>query len=237
MTVTAWLCAMAGVWLLCPRRSHPRLREPGSMVPAGLTEWLVRLPWQLGLAAGAVGYLIVGSGYRAVAAGVMIGVGAIVLASHLAEADERRRVRHLRGQLPECLTLMAAALAAGLPISAAARHLSTIMPAPSAQVLGRVTARLDLGYDEALAWQVLTTDPVWGPVARDLSRAASSGAGVVGLVEAHAREAGDDDRGRRLADARSMGVRAVLPLVGCFLPAFLLVGVVPIVASLLGSYL
>jgi hypothetical protein len=32
--------------------------------------------------------------------------------------------------------------------------------------------------------------------------------------------------------ARTAGVRAVIPLVACFLPAFILLGVVPVVAGL-----
>ena len=37
-------------------------------------------------------------------------------------------------------------------------------------------------------------------------------------------------------EARKVGVRSVVPLMACFLPAFILVGVVPIVAGLLRDF-
>jgi hypothetical protein len=42
----------------------------------------------------------------------------------------------------------------------------------------------------------------------------------------------DEARSRAEAAARAAGVRSVAPLVACFLPAFILIGIVPVVASL-----
>ena len=66
-------------------------------------------------------------------------------------------------------------------------------------------------------------------------RSAQSGAPLSTVL---ARIAQDMRRDRHAAvevAARSAGVRAVAPLAACFLPAFLLVGVVPVVASLAGA--
>ena len=55
-----------------------------------------------------------------------------------------------------------------------------------------------------------------------------------------ARIAEDMRRDRQVAvevAARSAGVKAVAPLAACFLPAFLLLGVVPVVAALASSLL
>lgn len=79
-------------------------------------------------------------------------------------------------------------------------------------------------------------DTVWGAVARDLARCAESGAAVAEVLEVHAAEARALRRARREMAARTVGVRSVLPLVCCFLPAFILVGVVPIIAATLGSF-
>jgi hypothetical protein len=66
-------------------------------------------------------------------------------------------------------------------------------------------------------------------------RAQRSGASVTHEVSRLA-----DDLERRAHQhveerARAVGVRAALPLCGCLLPAFLLVGVVPLVVGLLSS--
>ena len=76
---------------------------------------------------------------------------------------------------------------------------------------------------------------VWGPTARDLARCADSGAAISQVLAVHAAEARARRRAQRETSARTTGVRSVLPLVCCFLPAFVLVGVVPIVAATLGS--
>ena len=63
-------------------------------------------------------------------------------------------------------------------------------------------------------------------------RSAASGAPLAGVL---ARVAEDLRRDRQQVvevAARAAGVRAVAPLGACFLPAFVLVGVVPVVVSL-----
>ena len=60
------------------------------------------------------------------------------------------------------------------------------------------------------------------------------------LVESllvHAEVARQERHGQVEAAARRVGVRSVMPLMLCFIPAFLLLGVVPTVASSLLSAL
>ena len=60
------------------------------------------------------------------------------------------------------------------------------------------------------------------------------------MVEALSRHAAAAREARRtvlVVRARSVGVRSVLPLMTCFIPAFLLLGVVPTVASALAAAL
>jgi pilus assembly protein TadC len=70
-----------------------------------------------------------------------------------------------------------------------------------------------------------------------MSRASTSGVHTAALLRAVAT----DVRGRRRAvateAARRAGVRAVLPLGACFLPAFVLLGIVPTIAGLASSAL
>ena len=68
-------------------------------------------------------------------------------------------------------------------------------------------------------------------------RASTTGAPLAATVMAVA----DDERERARWDAeaaaRRAGVRAVGPLAACFLPAFVLIGVVPVVAGVAATVL
>jgi pilus assembly protein TadC len=96
-------------------------------------------------------------------------------------------------------------------------------------------AVLRLGGDPVACWSVLGEEGELAAFGRALGRAMVSGAP---LAEAVARLA-DDQRARRRrtaeAAARAVGVRAVGPLGLCFLPAFVLVGVVPVIVGVAGS--
>jgi hypothetical protein len=67
-----------------------------------------------------------------------------------------------------------------------------------------------------------------------LSRAAEGGAPVAAAVSRLAADARADARARGEQAARRVGVLAVAPLGLCFLPAFVLLGVVPVIAGLAG---
>lgn len=52
----------------------------------------------------------------------------------------------------------------------------------------------------------------------------------------HAEDARQESRDQALKQARTVGVRSVIPLMACFLPAFVLIGVVPIIAGLIQGF-
>jgi pilus assembly protein TadC len=60
---------------------------------------------------------------------------------------------------------------------------------------------------------------------------------VIESLRRHAAAARDARRARLVIRARSVGVRSVLPLMTCFIPSFLLLGVVPTVVSALTAAL
>ncbi|RBP63391.1 type II secretion system (T2SS) protein F [Brevibacterium sanguinis] len=62
-----------------------------------------------------------------------------------------------------------------------------------------------------------------------------TGVGPAPLIESVAQELRDSSRRRRQEAAAALGVRLVVPLGLCILPAFLLLSVVPVVISLLGD--
>ena len=81
----------------------------------------------------------------------------------------------------------------------------------------------------------LATDAELAPVARAMARAEASGAAPAETVARVADECREAYEAAATAAARAVGVRATVPLGVCFLPAFLLIGVVPVVAGLGGA--
>jgi pilus assembly protein TadC len=149
----------------------------------------------------------------------------------------RRRREQLIADVPPALDLIAASLAAGLPVQPVGRMVVEAFDGPVAEDLGRVLALADLGVAEAEAWRTLAGHPQLGPAALDLARSVESGTLMVEALGRHAAAARQARRTVLMVRARSVGVRSVLPLMTCFLPAFLLLGVVPTVVSALGAAL
>jgi Flp pilus assembly protein TadB len=143
----------------------------------------------------------------------------------------RRHRRQLEAAVPHAVDLMAACLAAGLSPGAALEQVRPVVVEPLSHELTGVARRLELGVDPATVWRDVAAHPQLGGLGRTMSRAVESGASV---SEAMQRLA-DDLRARGRAQvetrARAVGVKAALPLGGCLLPAFILVGVVPLVAG------
>lgn len=140
-------------------------------------------------------------------------------------------------ELPQTLELMAVCLESGATLTAAAGTMRDLSPAATAEVLGGVVSALHLGRDPSEAWLGLADHPVWGPPARDLARSLRSGTGMTESLRVHAEEARRRRREEAMRAARAVGVKSVQPLMACFLPAFVLLGVVPLVASLVSRFL
>ena len=133
--------------------------------------------------------------------------------------------------LPIAAELLSACTRAGSPTGASLTIVAAAIRGPLGDRLHRIAAHLELGSDPVTEWRRLETDPLLGPLARAMVRAAESGAPP---ADSLARLAVDRRRDRRavlLARARSVGVASAAPLAGCFLPAFMLIGVVPTIVS------
>ena len=172
------------------------------------------------------------SGIVGVAVGGAIALlGPRLLATLESRAQRQRRV-DLERQMPATADLLAACLAAGATPVEATRAVARAIGDPIATPLRRLTGALDLGADPVTAWSALASEASLRPIARAASRSAETGAPLATLLIAVADEQRDAMRARAAAAARAAGVRSVAPLVACFLPAFILVGIVPVVASL-----
>ncbi len=167
----------------------------------------------------------------------LVTVLGVVLLGRVEPARARRRRQVLVLQTPQALELMASCLAAGLPVRSACAVVVDAFDGPVAEDLGRVRALTDLGVADAEAWQRLAGHPQLGPAAADLARSVESGTLLVATLRHHAVRARERREAALQVVARSVGVRSVLPLMTCFIPAFLLLGVVPTVASALARAL
>jgi Flp pilus assembly protein TadB len=173
------------------------------------------------------------------AVGVLVGVAAVVISWRVLGRTEgpaaRRRREQLTRELPVGVQLLASCLAAGAATGPSLRLVAEALPGPLGDELRLVHHRLALGADPGAVWRELGTHPQLAPLGRTLARAHDSGASVRAAIEALAGEL----RARARADveerARSVDVRAAAPLGACFLPAFLLLGVVPLVVGIFSS--
>lgn len=132
--------------------------------------------------------------------------------------------------VPVLVELLAAAVRAGAGVPRAVGAVGAVVGGTDGDALLRVGERLRLGAD----W-----DAAWGdaPARLDIVRRSLRGAWVDGAAPTEAlRAAGAQHAHERRAAARTaaarLGVRLVLPLGACFLPAFVLVGLVPVLLAL-----
>ncbi len=165
-------------------------------------------------------------------------VAAVVVHLVLARAeppDVRREREAVRRDLPALVLLVSLALRAGSATGPAVRVAARALPGLGADRLVPAADRLGLGVDPERVWSELAHDPDLAPLGRALARAERSGAPVAAVVERLADDLARAGRAEVEQRARAVGVRAAVPLGLCLLPAFLLLGIVPLVASLVAD--
>lgn len=142
-----------------------------------------------------------------------------------------------------CLDVLAVCLRAGMAVSAAAAAAAPSAPPQLARVLRRAAALLALGADPAVAWAIPSDrsarpdDAHVDALLRLARRSASSGAALAGGVAELADQSRHDAAHAATAAAERAGVLIAAPLGLCFLPAFVCLGIVPVVAGLAGDVL
>lgn len=183
--------------------------------------------------------------------GVVCALAGVWWVDHIATSavgKERRSPRAVSrsvdpAELPMAVELFAACLAVGRGPCLAAEAVAEAFggrqegagrgpPSPIGSAFAKVAAHLRLGADPESAWRHLAAVPELGGLARSAARAARTGAPLGDLVEAVAADLRARQRASARTAARKVGVRLAAPLGGCFLPAFVLIGVVPVIAGL-----
>jgi Flp pilus assembly protein TadB len=180
------------------------------------------------------GWALVGGTPGLLAGGVVAGFSWRVL-GRAESPGARRRREELDHDLPVAVQLLGACLQAGAAISTALEDVSGALPGAVAEELLLVRHRLALGVDPATVWADVAEHPQLGALGRSLARAHRSGASVRDAVTALVGELAAQSRARTDVLARGVEVRAAAPLGVCFLPAFVLLGVVPMVVGVFSA--
>ena len=230
-------CAATAAALLAPARprARPTASSRESLGPdEGDEGWLRRHRWLWSGLAGLGAAAFVG-GPAGVVAGLVVGVVTAVVVTRAETPTSRRRRAEVRRDLPHLVTLLAAGLRSGAAPAEAASVACAALPGPAADRLSGAVARLAVGADPGEVWSRLGADPELGPLGRSLARSQATGAAVVPVIERLAGDLAERSRADAEQRAQAVGVKAALPLGLCLLPAFVLVGIVPLVAGLLAA--
>ncbi|KAB1502885.1 hypothetical protein F7230_07795 [Corynebacterium sp. 320] len=136
------------------------------------------------------------------------------------------------------LDLVAAALRAGAPLVHAwelAVSTSAFVPEEdgSHSTVRAIPALLHLGAG-ASAWEQLAEDPFYGPIARMAAQQSTSGAMLADAMAHHAEYLRKLSLDKATEAAEKMLVVLAAPLTLCFLPAFVVTGLIPLALGLAG---
>ena len=220
--VAAVLMAVAAALALTPNpqlRAAPRERQSGrNLAP-------------IATVIAALGAFVLMEGVLGlVCAGLII----LLAPKAFAAIEQRQRAQtdaHLARNVPHIADMLAAALAAGIAIPQATR---AVARATGHHALHAVVRAQELGADPIEAWR--TAPEALRPIGHAFARSQHTGASVSSVLHGVAEDARRQHRITVEVAARTAGVRAVAPLAACFLPAFLRLGVAPVVVTLADGF-
>lgn len=183
------------------------------------------------LLAGVVCAVLLGGVWGLVVGAVAAFACARVL-SRLEPREIRRRRARLIADLPLAVDLLAACLRGGGAWHESVDAVAEAVDGPLGSELAQVAAHIRLGADPAQEWLRLTAQPELAALGRTAARATAGGAPMATTLARLARDQRRTVRTRTAAQAQTAGVRAVAPLGLCFLPAFILLGIIPAIAGI-----
>ncbi|MET9023872.1 type II secretion system F family protein [Actinopolymorpha sp. NPDC004070] len=149
----------------------------------------------------------------------------------------RRRREQLVADLPFVADLLAGCLRAGSSPQRAIEAIAVELDGPTGSALGQVATAFRLGANARTAWAGFLAEDALASFGRAMVRVWDSGAPLATTLDRLADDARATLRSRNDQRARTVGVHAAAPLGLCFLPAFVLVGIVPLVAGAVDTFL
>jgi pilus assembly protein TadC len=238
MTPAGWLLLAAGLVLLSgrPRSARHRAAVTGSTAVSRRTI----LPLLAGALTGLLLFAVAGRAALSIAP--VIGMVAGLLVRRLTRLEQHRPVEPRA--VAFVLELLAAALTTGAPVDSAIAGVAgavdeqgALALRQAAQPVGRVGRLLRLGAEPTTAWSGLDSVPGMWQVAAAGRRCAHSGARLAAMLVDLAGDLRVQHRAKAVARAERTGVWALLPLGCCFLPAFVCLGVLPVMLGVAGQVL
>ncbi len=201
---------------------------PATPANPGMKQWAIPSC----LLCAAVAWLLIGGVVGLIAGAIVALVGPRML-SKLESGGTRANRLAVESAAPMVADLLVACLASGASTAVATRATAEALGGPVADVLNQCVIQFNLGASATRVWKPLADEPALAPIARAILRSAETGAPLTTVL----LRVADDLRLNRSAQleqaAKTVGVKSVGPLGLCFLPAFMLLGVVPLVASLI----
>ncbi len=218
-----------------------RVRFPAAAVEDAATRaapaeraLLVRVRPLLALTALCGGWALLG-GYAGLVAGPVAAAAVWVVLGRAEDPAAVWRREQLARDLPVGVDLLGSCLDAGAAPEAALPAVADAIGGAVGEELWAIHHRLVIGVAPAEVWRAVARHPQLGPLGRAVGRAHETGASVseaVGRLAAELRHSAAADVEAR---ARSIEVKAAAPLGLCLLPAFMLLGVVPMVVGVFAS--
>ena len=190
------------------------------------------------MAAGvAIGVVVLAGTWWAVPPAIGAGFGAWRFLRTREPGHVREARLRAATDLPLCADLLAAALRAGTPVDRAVFAVADALGGPLGERLERTARSLRLGAGPDEAWAHLSDVRGADRLVTAAIRSSSSGGALAGALTRLTDDLRADRGVAAEAAAQRAGVLIVLPLGLCFLPAFVLAGLVPVLVALIGDML
>lgn len=139
-------------------------------------------------------------------------------------------------QFPEFLDLFQMCLAAGLSVADSFLRIERHINGQLSNDVTRVTELYRLGSPIGDALEsVAQKHSVWIRLSEIVQRSAQTGASIQGSVLVISQYLRATQEVQSISRIRALAVKCTLPLGLCFLPAFILLSIVPVIASLFGT--
>jgi Flp pilus assembly protein TadB len=185
--------------------------------------------WAEAGAAGLAAWALLGGGLPAALAGAGV-VAAVERLLRRGRTVPDGAAEAVRRDLPVACDLLAVVLGAGTPIGAAVAAVAATVPGALGKALGEVAALYQLGAAPRQAWA--GAPPGAQALGRVLVRGGETGSAIVPALHRLAADVRNAQRSDVEGAVRRAGVWVLAPLGLCFLPAFLCLGVVPLVLGI-----
>jgi Flp pilus assembly protein TadB len=147
------------------------------------------------------------------------------------DREVRRRRARLAADVQHVVDLLSAAVSAGASPAHALHEVAALCDDVTAETLLHWARRLRWGSEPGEVWADMAAHDHFGALGQALLRSATSGAPVSASLTRLAEDERARHRGAVEARVRQIEVKASAPLGLCLLPAFVLLGIVPLVAG------